>query len=164
MRKTVFCGLVLALALIAGYVESLIPVPIPIPGIKLGIANSVILLSLYRSGVKEAFAVNVSRVLLSGLLFGSMFSILYSLSGAVLSLLVMIGLKKADCFSKAGVSMAGGVMHNMGQLTVAWFVLNSTAVWYYLPVLMIAGCLTGLVIGILAEEIDKRLPYGESSH
>lgn len=161
MRKTAFCGLILALALIAGYVESLIPIPIPIPGIKLGVANSVILLLLYRTGAKEAFAVNVSRVLLSGFLFGSMFSILYSLSGAVVSLLVMIGLKKTDCFSKAGVSMAGGVMHNIGQLVVAWLVLDSVAVWYYLPVLMIAGCLTGLVIGILADETGKRIPYAE---
>lgn len=161
MRKTAFCGLTLALALIAGYVESLIPIPIPIPGIKLGIANSVVLILLYKRGVKEAFVVNVSRVVLSGFLFGNMFSILYSLSGACLSLLVMVFVKKTDCFTETGVSIAGGVMHNVGQLVVAWLVLESIAVWYYLPVLMLAGCLTGFVIGILAEEINKRIRFAK---
>ena len=157
MKKTAFCGLTLALALIAGYVESLIPIPIPIPGIKLGIANSVILILLYLAGVKEAFVVNVCRVFLSGFLFGNMFSILYSLSGAVLSLFVMAVVKRKDLFTEAGVSIAGGVTHNIGQLVVACLVLKSTAVWNYLPVLILAGCLTGLVIGILADEIGKRI-------
>lgn len=157
VKKTAFCGLILALALIAGYVESLIPVFIAIPGIKLGIANSVILLLLYTVGIKEAFTVSIIRVLLSGFLFGSMFSILYSLSGAVLSLIIMVLLRRTNSFSITGVSMAGGVMHNIGQLAVASVVLETTAVWYYLPVLMIAGCVTGLVIGILTGEIQKRI-------
>ncbi len=157
VKKTAFCGLILALALIAGYVESLIPVFIAIPGIKLGIANSVILLLLYTVGIKEAFTVSIIRVLLSGFLFGSMFSILYSLSGAVLSLIIMVLLRRTNSFSITGVSMAGGVMHNIGQLAVACVVLETTAVWYYLPVLMIAGCVTGLVIGILTGEIQKRI-------
>ena len=134
IKKTAFCGLVLALALIAGYAENLVPVAVAIPGIKLGAANSVILILLYMVGVKEAFLVNISRALLSGFLFGSMSSILYSLSGAVLSLVVMTLLKKTDRFSISGVSMAGGVFHNIGQLTMAALVLETTAVWYYLPV------------------------------
>ena len=157
-RKTAFCGLVLALALIAGYVESLIPVAVAIPGIKLGTANSVILILLYMVGVKEAFIVNISRVVLSGFLFGSMSSILYSLSGAIVSLLIMTMLKKTDRFSISGVSMAGGVAHNIGQLTMAALVLETSAVWYYLPVLIISGSLTGLLIGFLTGEIRKRIP------
>lgn len=157
IKKTAFCGLVLALALIAGYAENLVPVAVAIPGIKLGAANSVILILLYMVGVKEAFLVNISRALLSGFLFGSMSSILYSLSGAVLSLLVMTLLKKTDRFSISGVSMAGGVFHNIGQLTMAALVLETTAVWYYLPVLIITGSITGFLIGSLSGEIYKRI-------
>ena len=157
VKKTAFCGLVLALALIAGYAESLVPVTVAIPGIKLGAANSVILLLLYMVGVKEAYIVNISRVVLSGFLFGSMSSILYSLSGAVLSLLVMTLLKKTDRFSISGVSMSGGVFHNIGQLMMAALVLETTAVWYYLPVLIITGSITGLLIGVLTGEICKRI-------
>ena len=159
VKKTAFCGLVLALALIAGYAESLIPVAVAIPGIKLGAANSVILILLYMAGVKEAFLVNISRVVLSGFLFGSMSSILYSLSGAVSSLLIMTLLKKMDRFSISGVSMAGGVFHNIGQLIMAAWVLETTAVWYYLPVLILSGCVTGLLIGVLTGELRKRIPH-----
>lgn len=157
IKKTAFCGLVLALALIAGYAENLVPVAVAIPGIKLGAANSVILILLYMVGVKEAFLVNIGRALLSGFLFGSMSSILYSLSGAVLSLVVMTLLKKTDRFSISGVSMAGGVFHNIGQLTMAALVLETTAVWYYLPVLIITGSITGFLIGSLSGEIYKRI-------
>lgn len=159
VKKTAFCGLVLSLALIAGYVEHLVPVAIAIPGIKLGAANSIILILLYMVGIKEAFIVNITRVVLSGFLFGSMSSILYSLCGAVVSLLVMICLKKTDRFSISGVSMSGGVAHNIGQLAVAGVVLETTAVWYYLPVLIVSGTVTGLLIGFLTGEIRKRIPY-----
>lgn len=157
VKKTAFCGLILALALIAGYVEHLIPVTVAIPGIKLGAANSVILILLYMVGVREAYLVNINRVFLSGFLFGSMSSILYSLSGAVISLTVMTLLKKTNRFSISGVSMAGGVFHNVGQLIMAAWVLETTAVWYYLPVLIISGSITGLLIGFLTGEICKRI-------
>ena len=133
------------------------PVAIAIPGIKLGAANSVILILLYRIGVKETFIVNVTRVVLAGFLFGSMASILYSLSGAAVSLFVMVFLKKTDRFSISGVSMAGGVFHNIGQLIMAALVLKTSAVWYYLPVLIISGSITGLLIGFLTGEICKRI-------
>lgn len=158
MKRTAFCGLMLALALIASYVESLIPVPIPIPGIKLGVANSIVLILLYMTDVKTSWAVSISRVVLVGFLFGSMSSILYSLSGAVLSLLIMIWVKKRNCFTMTGVSVTGGVSHNMGQLMMAFLVLESDAVWYYLPVLMVSGVITGSIIGILGKEIFKRMP------
>lgn len=162
MKKTAFCGLMLALALIASYVESLIPIPIPIPGIKLGVANSIVLILLYMTDVKTSWIVSVSRVVLVGFLFGSMSSILYSLSGAVLSIVIMIWVKKQNCFTMTGVSVTGGVSHNMGQLLTAYLVLESKAVWYYLPVLMISGVVTGSIIGILGKEITKRVPnrYG----
>ena len=157
VKRIAFCGLVLALALIAGYAESLIPVAVAIPGIKLGAANSVILILLYLVGVKEAYIVNISRVMVAGFMFGSMSSIIYSLSGAVLSLTVMVLLKKTDLFSVSGVSMAGGVFHNIGQLLMAALVLETTAVWYYLPILIISGSITGLLIGFLTREIYKRI-------
>ena len=159
MKKTAFCGLVLALALIAGYAESLIPVAIAIPGIKLGVANSVILILLYMVGVKEACIVNISRVVLAGFLFGNMASIVYSLSGALFSLMVMFLLKKTDRFSISGVSMIGGVFHNIGQLIMAAWVLETAAVWYYLPVLVLCGSISGCLIGCLTGEIKKRILY-----
>ena len=158
MKRTAFCGLMLALALIASYVESLIPVPIPIPGIKLGVANSIVLILLYMTDIKTSWMVSLSRVVLMGFLFGSMSSILYSFSGAVLSLLIMIWVKKRNCFTMTGVSVTGGVSHNMGQLIMAFLVLESDAVWYYLPVLMVSGVITGSIIGILGKEIFKRMP------
>jgi len=158
MKKTAFCGLMLSLALIAGYVESLIPVPIPIPGIKLGVANSIVLILLYMTNTKSVCLVSVSRVLLAGFLFGSMASILYSLSGAVLSLLMMYLFKKKDCFTMTGVSVIGGVSHNIGQLLMAFLVLESGAVWYYLPVLLLSGVVTGSIIGMLGKEVQKRIP------
>ena len=165
MKKTAFCGLMLALALIASYVESLIPIPIPIPGIKLGVANSIVLILLYMTDVKTSWLVSISRVVLVGFLFGSMSSILYSLSGAVLSLLIMIWVKKRNCFTMTGVSVTGGVSHNIGQLLMAFLVLESEAVWYYLPVLLVSGLVTGSIIGILGKEIineylaDKEWKY-----
>ena len=160
MKKTAFCGLMLALALIASYVESLIPIPIPIPGIKLGVANSIVLILLYMTDIKTAWVVSISRVVLVGFLFGSMSSMLYSLSGAVLSLFIMTLAKKRNCFTMTGVSVAGGVSHNIGQLLMAYLVLESEAVWYYLPVLMISGVVTGSIIGVLGKEIFKRMPNG----
>lgn len=164
-KKTAFCGLTLALSLIAGYAESLIPFTAAIPGMKLGAGNSVIVLLLYMVGAKEALLVNICRVFLSGFFFGNLTAILYSLSGALLSLPVMALLKKTDRLSIGGVSMAGGVFHNIGQLLVAFFILETRAVWYYLPVLIVSGTITGFVIGWLSGEICKRIQKadGEST-
>lgn len=163
MKKTAFCGLMLALALIASYVESLIPVPIPVPGIKLGVANSVVLILLYYSNSKTAWGISITRVILSGFMFGSLSSVLYSLSGAILSLLIMSFCKKRDCFTMTGVSVAGGVSHNIGQIIMAYLVLESNAVWYYLPILLVSGCITGSLIGILGKEIFRRLPKEQTA-
>jgi len=149
-KKIATAALLSALAIIFGYIEFLIPISVAAPGIKLGVANIVIVIALYKLGWKWALPVNVVRVLLSALLFGSVFSALYSLAGALLSFIVMALLKKTDKFSIAGVSMAGGVAHNVGQLAVACLAMQTTNVLYYYPVLLIAGLATGIGIGIIA--------------
>ena len=155
--RVAFFGLFTALALIFGYVESLFPIFLGVPGIKLGLANLLILVILYRWGMKEAYLLSVVRVVLSGFIFGNLFSILYSLSGALLSLTVMCLLKKSEKFTVIGVSMAGGVFHNIGQLLMAGIVLQSFSIFYYFPVLLISGMLTGMMIGILVRELLKRI-------
>ena len=156
-RKIATASLLSALALIFGYIEFLIPISVAAPGIKLGIANIVIVVALYKLGVKWALPINVVRVLLSALLFGSVFSALYSLAGAILSFIVMALLQKTDKFSIAGVSMAGGVAHNLGQLIVACLVMETSEVFYYYPVLLISGLATGIGIGILATLIINKI-------
>ena len=156
-KKMTMTALLAALALIFSYIEVLIPFSPGIPGIKLGIANLVIIISLYYLGPKYAFSVNLVRILIAGLLFNGLFGALYSLAGALLSFTVMVLLRKTGIFSITGVSIAGGVFHNIGQLIVAAVVVETFSVTYYFPVLLVAGLLTGLVIGIVAEMMLKRL-------
>ena len=155
--KVAYFGVFTALALIFSYVETLIPIHLGIPGVKLGLANLIIVITLYKMGTKEAYVLSVVRVVLAGFIFGNMFSILYSMSGGLLSLSVMTLLKKTDKFSVMGVSMAGGVFHNIGQILMAAIVLDSLSITYYLPVLLISGVLTGFLIGFIANEMLKRL-------
>jgi len=155
--KVAYFGVFTALALIFSYVETLIPIHLGIPGVKLGLANLIIVITLYKMGIKEAYILSIVRVVLAGFIFGNMFSILYSMSGGLLSLTVMIFLKKTDKFSIMGISMAGGVFHNIGQLIMAAVVLESLSIRYYLPVLLISGVLTGFLIGFIAYEMLKRL-------
>lgn len=150
-------GLFTALALIFSYVETLIPFHVGIPGVKLGLANLIIVIALYKMPIKQVYMLAITRVVLAGFMFGNLFSILYSLAGGLLSLTVMWGLKKKDGFSVIGISVAGGVFHNIGQLIIAMCVVESLNLMYYIPVLLIAGLLTGLVIGITANEMLKRL-------
>ena len=155
--KVAYFGVFTALTLIFSYVETLIPIHLGIPGVKLGLANLIIVITLDKMGVKEAYILSVVRVVLAGFIFGNMFSILYSMAGGLLSLTVMIFLKKTDKFSVMGISMAGGVFHNVGQLIMASIVLESLSITYYLPVLLISGVLTGFFIGFIANEMLKRL-------
>ena len=155
--KAAYFGVFTALALIFSYVETLIPIHIGIPGVKLGLANLIVVIALYRMGVREAYVLSVVRVILAGFLFGNLFAILYSLAGGLFSLTVMAFLKKTEKFSVLGVSMAGGVFHNIGQLMMAAIVLESLSITYYLPVLLISGIVTGLLIGIVANEMLKRV-------
>ena len=158
VKKTAQGGLFLALALVASYVEMLIPIQIGIPGVKIGLANGVIMVLLYMAGAKEAYAISVARILLSGFLFGNLMMILYSMAGGMLSLTLMILLKKLGGFSPIGVSVAGGVSHNVGQLVVAILVLETGRLIYYFPVLLLSGTTAGVLIGIVVGEIIKRLP------
>lgn len=158
--RTAYFGIFTALAMILSYIESLFPFFWGIPGVKLGLANSMSLSVLYLMGIPAAFLVAVIRILLTGFLFGNMFSVLYSLAGAMLSMTVMILMKKSGIFSMVGVSIAGGVSHNIAQILVAMCLIENLNLLYYLPVLLISGAVTGLVIGIISQEVIKRLPGG----
>ena len=155
--RVAYFGVFTALALIFSYIETLIPINLGIPGVKLGLANLIIVIALYKIRLPEVYLLSVVRVLLSGLIFGNYFSIIYSLAGGLLSLTVMVLLKQMGSFSVMGISVAGGVCHNIGQMIVALLVVETFSVAYYFPVLLIAGLLTGFLIGILANGMLKRL-------
>ena len=148
--------MLLTLALILSYVESLIPIFVSVPGVKLGLANLVVLICLYAYPAKYAFLISGMRVMLAGLLFGSMFSILYSLVGAFFSLIIMLIAKKVFKLGILGVSILGGVFHNIGQLLVAILVVSNYRIGYLFPYLMLSGILTGAFVGFVANGI---VPY-----
>lgn len=150
-KKIPYYGLFAALAILMGYVEMLIPVPVPIPGVKLGLANVIIIIMMYFMDTKSAFFVSLIRVVLSGLLFAGFAGLLYSVAGAMLSFAVMALLKKTDKFSIVGVSIAGGVFHNVGQIIVAALAVENVKMAYYLPFLLVSGVVTGMLIGIVAK-------------
>lgn len=158
-KRTAQLGLFLALALILAYVESLIPFSFGIPGIKLGLPNLVVVLLLYGTGgnnVRDALTVNILRIVLSGFLFSNLYTILYSLAGAALSFIAMLIGRRLHCFSVVGVSVLGGVFHNIGQIIIAMLVVDTVYVGYYVPVLIAVGTVTGAVLGIAAMEL---IPY-----
>lgn len=159
MRKTAELGFFLAVALILSYVESLIPITFGIPGIKLGLPNLIVVLLLFgqRYGAKEALLVNSMRIILSGFLFSNLYAILYALAGAVFSFIAMLIGKRLRCFSMIGVSVLGGVFHNIGQAIVAMFVVETFAVSYYIPFLIVAGTITGALLGLIVMEIKEQL-------
>ncbi len=144
--------------------EALIPINFGIPGVKLGLANLVILIALERMDTPTAFGINMVRIALSSLLFGTVMTLAYSLAGGLLSFLVMWALRKSGRFSLIGVSLAGGVAHNIGQILVAALVLENLRIAVYLPVLLISGVITGILIGICAKAILKHLPEGLWKH
>ena len=158
MRRTVELGFLLALALILSYVESLIPFSFGIPGIRLGLPNLIVLLLLYdgAAGAREALLVNALRIVLAGFLFSNLYTILYALAGAAFSFLAMLMGKKCGRFSMIGVSVLGGVFHNIGQMIVAMLVVETFAVSYYAPFLIVAGTATGALLGIAGMEL---VPY-----
>ncbi len=147
----------LALAMILSYVESQLPLFVAIPGMKLGLANVAVVYALYAFGGREAALVSVLRVCLVSLLFGNGSTFFYSAAGAGLSLLAMLILKKSRRFSAVGVSMLGGVMHNVGQIAMAGILLGRSVLLYYLPLLLVSGTVAGCMIGLLAGELVKRV-------
>lgn len=155
--KVAKIGIFVALAMIFSYIEMLIPFHFGIPGVKLGVANIVVVAGLYLLGAKETFVISLLRILLMGLLFGNGVSLLYSIAGGTLSFLVMCIAKKTRYFSVLGVSVAGGTAHNIGQLAAVAFVLGSSAIAVYLPVLLAAGVVTGALIGLLSRQIINTL-------
>ena len=150
-------ALTVALAMILSFVESQIPAFVAIPGVKMGLANIAVVFALYKLGWKEAILVSLIRVFLVSLLFGTGASLFYSLAGAVLSLIGMIGLRATRLFSSVAVSVAGGVLHNVGQIGMACLLLETDVLRYYLPFLALSGILAGVVIGVVAAIMVKRI-------
>ena len=156
-RNIAFMGIFLALALVLGYVETFIPLPQGIPGMKLGLTNLIIVIILYCEGTKEAYIISATRVILSGFLFGNVQIIIFSLGGAMLSLTAMALLKRTNNLNVITISAVGGVMHNIGQIVVAMITVQTFSIKYYIPVLVVVGLITGLIIGAVANELIKRL-------
>jgi len=160
-QKIAFLGMLIALAMILSWLESQIPPLVAIPGMKLGLTNLVVLVSLYRVGEKEALVINILRIILVGVSFGNAFSIVYSLSGGLLSGGIMLFLKRTNRFKMVTVSIAGGVFHNVGQIMVAMLLLETSALIYYLPFLWMSGIVAGVIVGEIAYQVTKRLPVME---
>ncbi len=156
-KRVATYGVLVALAFIFSYIESMFPIPMPVPGMKLGLANIVVVVALYTTGYKEAFVVSLVRIILVGFTFGNMNTMLYSLSGGVLSFAMMALMKKCNFLSIVGVSVIGAAFHNIGQILVAMLLLESTILLYYLPFLLISALVSGVLIGIIGAIMSKRL-------
>lgn len=147
----------IAIAFLFGYIESLFPLPVLFPGMKLGLANLVIVLALYQLSLPSVLLISVLRNLLNAFTFGSMFSFLYSLTGSIASLLIMYIVKKTQ-LSRISVSCVGGIVHNIGQFVIAACLVGPSAVLPYLPFLYFAGFAAGILIGVLADLCLRRIP------
>lgn len=158
--KAAAIGIFSAFAIIISYIESLIPITIGIPGIKPGFANIVILIVLYTMDAKSAAVINMIRIVIIGIMFGNVLSVCFSIAGAVVSLSVMIVIKKIKGVSMIGVSVCGGVAHNLGQIAAAAAITTVYSLLYYIPFLIIGGIITGIIVGIVANIIYTRVIRG----
>ena len=156
-KKLVTLAVTISVAMILSFVESRIPAFVAIPGVKVGLANIAVIFALYKMGWREAIAVSVIRVLLVALLFGSVVSLAYSIAGAVISLSLMILLKKLGIFTEVAVSVVGGITHNIGQILIAFLLLETSVVFYYLPFLLVSGVIAGIAVGIASALLIKRI-------
>ena len=156
-KRLALLGILASLAIVLSYLEALIPPLVAIPGVKIGLANIAVMLALYKLGMKEAAIISVVRKIVIFLLFGGFIALLYSLAGAILSLAVMYLLKRFTPLSEIGVSVAGGVSHNLAQITVAIFTFSTPSLVLYLPVLLISGTLAGIVIGLCSGIVINKL-------
>ena len=165
IRTTAEFSIYTALAFIFGYIENLIPVPVPFPGIKLGLANLVLVLVLYRKGFRYTFGLAMLRNILNAFTFGSLFSLFYSLAGSIFSLLAMTFLKNTgkSRFSVLSVSAFGGIVHNIGQLLAAIILVGFRSIIWYFPVLYFSGLITGILIGMITAQTLKRLPFRQEN-
>lgn len=150
INQLVQMGMYLAASLILSWVETVLPLTFGLPGMKLGLANLAVVLCLYMMGPGHAFVLTIAKALLSGFLFGNATMLLYNLAGAICSCLMMALLKKSRLFHIPVISAAGGVLHNVGQLFVAFFMIQTYGVLYYVPILLLAGLITGIIIGTVA--------------
>ena len=156
-KKLTVMAMTTAVAMILSFVESQIPAFVAVPGVKIGLANIAVVFALYRLGWKEAVAISMVRVVLVSMLFGSVASLFYSLAGAVLSLTGMGLLKKTGKFTEIMISVTGGILHNIGQIGMACLILETAALRYYLPFLLISGIIAGIVVGILSAVLVQRI-------
>lgn len=166
-KKVAWLGMLIALAFVFSYIESLIPIQLGVPGAKLGLSNLVVMVALYTLDDKYAFALAVVRIILNGFAFGGMAAMIYSLAGGMMSFLVMVSVKRIGRSSASktgepkvsvlGVSVLGGVFHNVGQIIAAMFVLETPGLIYYLPVLAVCGTASGTAIGVLAAMVIRRV-------
>ena len=157
-KRITYTGMFVAIAMVFSYLESMIPVNIAVPGIKLGLANMVTIVVMYRLRISDAWIVSLVRVVLSSLLFGNMMVMVYSMAGAVLSLLVMTLCRKKDLFGLLGTSILGGVSHNAGQIAMAALLMKSGNIMLYMPVLCISGTIAGVCIGLAGAVLVRKLP------
>lgn len=151
-------GVLAAFGAILSYIEAILSFTTGIPGVKIGLANIAVVVALYMYGSKNAFMINIVRIIVVGLLFGNAFSMVFSAAGAIISFVVMVLFKKTNRFSILGVSTVGGVAHNIGQIMIAALVVDSYSVIYYMPALFIAGIITGVMIGFVSKMLIKYIP------
>ena len=156
-RRLAQIALVISFALILSFIESRIPAFVAIPGVKVGLANIAVIFMLYKFGIKEAITVSLIRVIIVSVLFANFVSLLYSIAGAILSFAVMLLLKSFTPLKEVTVSVAGGIMHNVGQIIVASIMLETNVVVYYLPFLILSGTIAGIVVGITAALLIKKI-------
>ncbi len=156
VKRMAYLGMLCCVAMIFSFIESQIPSFVAIPAIKMGLPNIVIIVILYKLGAKEAILVNIVRMLLTSLLFGNLMMLTYSFGGAALSIIAMLIMKKLN-FNVITVSVLGGVFHNVGQIIVAAFVVSTVELLYYLPVLIITGTISGILIGLIGALVVKKL-------
>lgn len=158
-KKLTTLALTISFALILSYIESRIPTLVAIPGIKVGLANIAVIFTLYKFGAREAVTVSIIRVLLVSMLFGSPVSMIYSAVGAILSLSSMILLKRFTPLREVAISVCGGVMHNVGQIAAASFLLSTNVFIYYLPFLLLSGTIAGIAVGVASAILIKRISF-----
>ena len=156
-KKLVTLAVTVSVAMILSFVESRIPAFVAIPGVKVGLANIAVIFALYKMGWREALAVSLVRVALVALLFGSVVSLAYSIAGALISLSVMILLRRLGVFTEVAVSVVGGITHNIGQILVAFLLLETEVVFYYLPFLLVSGVIAGIAVGIASSLLVKKI-------